>query len=66
MEVRREDMEDAEDVLEPEEECPLTCFAHLEIASSSLAAIAPMRPPTTDEEDELDTESTVDNDGGRS
>ena len=59
-------MEDADDELELEEECPLTCFAHLEIASSSLAAIAPMRPPTTDEEDELDTESTVDNDGGRS
>jgi len=66
VEVRKEDMEDEESVLELEEECPLTCFAHLEMASSSLAAIAPMRPPATDEEDELDTDSAENNDGGRS
>jgi len=44
--------EEVVDELDDDEEPPLTCFAHLEIASSSLAAIAPMRPPAAREDEE--------------
>jgi len=44
--------EEVVDELDDDEELPLTCFAHLEIASSSLAAIAPMRPPAAREDED--------------
>src|SRR5258707_14460086 len=41
----RDANEEVVEELDDDEELPLTCIAHLEMASSSLAAIAPMRPP---------------------
>lgn len=49
----RDDKLEVVDELEEVEEVPLTCFAHLAMATSSLAAIAPMRPPATKEDEEL-------------
>lgn len=38
------------------EELPLTFLAHLEIASSSLAAMAPIRPPARNDDDDDEME----------
>jgi hypothetical protein len=55
LKVVRDDKEEFEDEeLESVDVFPLTFFAHLEMASSSLAAIAPMRPPAANEDEETE------------
>lgn len=63
-----EEDEDSDDASEATEEVPLTFLAHLEIACSTLVAIAPRRPAgkkdeEDDDDDDADEERWMDGSG---